>query len=419
MSFNPKVSVIIPIYNVEKYLADCLDSVINQSLNELEIICVDDCSTDSSLNILYSYAQKDTRIFILKNKNNRGQSYSRNKGLKKATGKYIYFLDSDDMIVRNTMELLYQTAESNITDVIFFDGTLIYENDSLANKYVGKVVDRKGIYEGVYKGHELFTRLIENDEWSPSPPRQFFSREHLKKHRLTYYEGIVHEDVLFTFASALMADRVTCIKDKLFIRRYRENSTMTSAISQKNFDGHFICYCEMLFFWKKHSFNSETNCAVEKHLNSLLDISKRRHLELERNGRLIPFHTSNKIINHLYDVLILGKINGKLFKGFEDSQLQQLKASKNIIIYGAGNVGREVLEILDKNNISILGFAVSKLDGNPRSVMGNQVFEIDDLTQYGSKCIIIVATISDYYKDITKKLEELGFKNMIYALGKK
>lgn len=117
-----KVSIIIPVYNVEPYLHECLDHVIHQTLKEIEIICVNDASTDNSLNVLKEYAERDSRIQILDQKVNNGLSISRNIGANCAVGEYIYFLDSDDFIELNTMEKLYNHAKSYMVDVVVFDG---------------------------------------------------------------------------------------------------------------------------------------------------------------------------------------------------------------------------------------------------------------------------------------------------------
>ena len=115
------ISVIIPVYNVEKYLSQCLDSVINQTYKNLEIICVDDSSTDNSLEILKEYAQKDTRIKIIKNEKNLGLGLTRNEGVKVAKGEYIHFLDSDDWMNLNAYEKLFDTVKKiNFPDVITF-----------------------------------------------------------------------------------------------------------------------------------------------------------------------------------------------------------------------------------------------------------------------------------------------------------
>ena len=114
-----KVSVIIPVYNVEPYLKEALDSVINQTLREIEIICIDDCSTDNSYNILEEYAKKDDRITIIKNEENLGVGISRNKGIKLSNGEYIGFVDGDDYIANNYFEALYNTAKKYGSDVSY------------------------------------------------------------------------------------------------------------------------------------------------------------------------------------------------------------------------------------------------------------------------------------------------------------
>ncbi len=119
MDMIPKVSIIIPVYNVEKYLKECLNSVVNQTLKEIEIICVDDGSTDNSLSILEEYAKKDNRINLLKQENS-GAGAARNKGLDSARGEYIYFLDSDDFLELNAIEILYNQIAKNQADICFF-----------------------------------------------------------------------------------------------------------------------------------------------------------------------------------------------------------------------------------------------------------------------------------------------------------
>ena len=118
---NPKISVILPVYNVEKYLGECLDSIINQTLKDIEVICVNDGSTDNSLSILKEYASKDTRIKII-DKENEGQGYARKVGLENAIGKYILFCDSDDYYADLTaFEELYNYIEKVNVDVVLFE----------------------------------------------------------------------------------------------------------------------------------------------------------------------------------------------------------------------------------------------------------------------------------------------------------
>ena len=112
----PLVSIIIPVYNVEKYLIECLDSCLNQTLQNIEIICIDDASTDNSSKILEEYAQKDSRIILIKQKINKGQGIAKNLGINIATGKYLMFLDSDDWLELNAVELTYNQICRNKND---------------------------------------------------------------------------------------------------------------------------------------------------------------------------------------------------------------------------------------------------------------------------------------------------------------
>ena len=121
-----KFSIIIPVYNVERYLSKSLDSVINQTLKDIEIICIDDGSTDNSLRILNEYAAKDSRIIIIKQENH-GQGIARNKGVDIANGQYVLFVDPDDWIEENTLDVLYKKFTDSGVDVIFFDYKKINE----------------------------------------------------------------------------------------------------------------------------------------------------------------------------------------------------------------------------------------------------------------------------------------------------
>ena len=141
-----KVSIIIPVYNVEKYLPACLDSVLGQSLQELECICIDDASPDHCGEILDKYAARDSRISVLHLSENRKQGYARNRGLEKAEGEYVYFLDSDDMVSPNAMEELYLLAKQDNLDGVFFDSKVLVESEDLARFAANYIKIREGNY---------------------------------------------------------------------------------------------------------------------------------------------------------------------------------------------------------------------------------------------------------------------------------
>ena len=139
------VSIIIPVYNTSKYLPECLDSVINQTLKEIEIICIDDCSTDDSWKILQDYEKTDSRIKIFRQEKNMRQGAARNRGLKEASGKYIWFIDSDDFINKEACQLLYDTAEKNNVQILTFNLVSFIDSDDVSGKEAHAFSDWKVI----------------------------------------------------------------------------------------------------------------------------------------------------------------------------------------------------------------------------------------------------------------------------------
>lgn len=149
--YNVDISVVVPIYNVEKYVVRCLESLINQSYKDIEILCVDDCSTDHSLELVETIAKTESRIKVLKNKENRGLLYTRKRGVIQASGRYIMFLDSDDFYSEDACKVALETIEREQTDIVQFGLNVInagnapqYECDSFENfvkPYNGKIAN--------------------------------------------------------------------------------------------------------------------------------------------------------------------------------------------------------------------------------------------------------------------------------------
>lgn len=237
-----KVSVIIPIYNVELYLEEALDSIINQTLKEIEIILINDGSTDNSLNIVRKYEREDRRVIVI-NQKNQGQSIARNEGLKIVRGKYIYFMDSDDYIELDTLELCYQKAEKEKLDFLFFDAISFSKNYKLATNIF--TYDRSKLIEKNQRGQEYLRILIETKNFRCPPWLYFININYLKNNDIYFYPGIIHEDELFAYKLYLNAERVNYINRKFFKRRLRENSTMTAPKSEKNIIGYLTVAREL------------------------------------------------------------------------------------------------------------------------------------------------------------------------------
>ena len=242
-----KISVIIPVHNTEKYIKDCLQSVIGQNFMDVEIICIDDGSVDSSGMILNEYKKQYRNIKVIHQKC-QGPSVARNNGLKNAKGKYVLFLDSDDMYEEEAFSKLYSIAEQEHTDLVLFDGYSIYETDRLEKEHLvyKKSYSREKTYGKREKAIEFFSEFYKKGEFSVSPCFLLYRREFLEQHKLLFYPGILHEDNLFVFTTFLMAGISYHTAAQYYIRRVRENSIMTQNKTFKHFYGLYITYVEIL-----------------------------------------------------------------------------------------------------------------------------------------------------------------------------
>lgn len=234
MQESVMISVILPVYNVENYLRECLDSLINQDYQNFEVIAVNDGSTDHSLSILKEYESKFSN-FILVNQENKGLSEARNAGIPYVTGKYIYFLDSDDFILPNTFSNLCQLAEENNLDLIKFDAapfSEIPEKTNLTDFRSSDILKKDTLYT-----RETFAKSIIK-KFMPPVWLYFIKSSIIKENNLTFKKGILHEDELFTIQLLEHCNRIMYDPNAYFQRRYRPNSIMTSSLNsnKKSFD---------------------------------------------------------------------------------------------------------------------------------------------------------------------------------------
>ena len=248
-----KVSVIIPIYNVEQYIEECILSVINQTLKDIEIICVNDGTLDWSMDIIHQYAIEDKRIIVI-NQKNQGLSVARNVGLAHARGEYIYFLDGDDYIDIDMLEVLYGEVKKHDLDNIYFDAEAFFETEELEQTYKSykTYYNRLHSYQDVVSGKELFMQMNKNKDFKPAVWIQMLRRNFLLENNLCFYKGIIHEDNLFSLQVILLEDKVKHIPKTFYYRRIREDSIMTSGIGFKNSYGYMVCISELIWFIKEH-----------------------------------------------------------------------------------------------------------------------------------------------------------------------
>lgn len=232
MASSPAISVIIPVFNTEDYLKDALGSICNQTVRDLQIIVVDDGSTDSSPQILRQIADKDSRIEII-TQPNQGQGAARNRGLEKARGEYVYFMDSDDLLEPTCLEDCLRLCSATGLDYVTFDASSFDENGPITD---GFNYDRSRLIcsDRVWDSKKLLKFSLDNNSFRASPVLFLTRRKLLTDNEIRFPEGIIHEDNAFVLKLMLCAGKSQYIPEAYFKRRVRSGSTMTTCFSLKN-----------------------------------------------------------------------------------------------------------------------------------------------------------------------------------------
>jgi len=323
-----KISVIIPVYNVEKYLTQCLENIINQSLKEIEIICVNDGSTDGSPNILEEYRKKDYRIKVITQKNG-GLSAARNSGVSVATGEYVYFIDSDDYIDIDALEYLYYEAKNNELDILYFDGESFYESEKLKKQFgQNDCCYRKKEYSEVYSGEELYALMRKDNVFRPMVWMQIIRLEYYRNIGISFYEGILHEDVLFSTQCTLKAARVSHRNKAFYHYRRRTGAITSNNISAKKVYSRIIVMEEIIRFMSQNQFAPETYYYMRKYLSWFVgEIKNEISLLNAKNQKELNdlLDCESFIARTIYDMVKNGM-------GQDVSSNKNIQADKNIIV---------------------------------------------------------------------------------------
>ncbi|SFN78969.1 Glycosyltransferase involved in cell wall bisynthesis [Pseudobutyrivibrio sp. UC1225] len=255
MKTDIKVSVIVPAYNVEQYLSECLDSIERQTLKEIEVIIVNDGSKDNSEVIAKKYCNRNENYKLI-NRDNGGLSAARNTGMSEARGEYIYFLDSDDYLADDALEKLYKKAKEENLDQVRF---VAYTFEDGTNDYKWTGIDEGGYkYSGNYpnylSGINFYKQAIDNNDYYPSCCLIFTRRKVIEENNLRFYEGILHEDNLFNFELTCLCDRVSILHEPLYYRRYRTDSIVKGTNWIEKNRSMCISAEETDIFLKKHPY---------------------------------------------------------------------------------------------------------------------------------------------------------------------
>ena len=388
---NPTVSVIIPVYNTEDYLPECIDSVLCQTLGDIEVICIDDLSPDRCGAILDEYALEDPRVKVIHLDTNQGQGYGRNRCIEHAKGKYLYFLDSDDTIASETLKELSELADKDALDAIFFDMSIKYENEELRKVHVPPFLMRQGEYrDDVVSGIELMNDFFRQNEWTCFPQRSFWRRDLIQRHEIRYLQGCIQEDEFFVFAGILVAKRVRYVRKPYFTLRIRPNSVMSSPKSPKNLHGYLMNLYYMNEFIAKHRLygcNAEINVTNMYHCAiSLYEMMKDGY---DLDGIFVK-EPDQTIYRYFMTYIRLEYGENGLYS-VNPETLKEIQKYRSAYIYGTGPLGRMTCKTLKRHNVLVEGFLTDEPENSPSVLMGRSVWGINQKDIPDSAIVVVAA----------------------------
>lgn len=252
-----EVSVIIPVYNSENYLDECLDSVINQTFKDIEIICINDGSADTSLEILEKYEKLDNRMSVFTQENS-GQSVARNNGIKKSKGKYIYFMDSDDYLELNALEEIYNISEKNNLELLIFK--MINFNDGSNKKFTSRYYEMNSLshLDGkIFNYADIGENAL---DFAVSPPGKLFKKTLIEN--IQFPENLIFEDNLFFAKAMINANRVSFYDNHLYNRRIRKDST--TQVKDIRFADSIVITNKIIDLAKEHGIYNDFKFGLAK-----------------------------------------------------------------------------------------------------------------------------------------------------------
>ncbi len=415
------VSIIIPVYNTEKYLKVCLDSIFSQSLEELEVICVNDGSVDNSLQILNEYSEIYKNMTVITQKN-AGSGIARNTGIKLAKGEYLMFVDPDDYLASNdVIQVLYQTARMN--DVTVCGGSL--------------VVDKNGIWTDKFSSNRKQSKVeidgfvyFKEYQYPYAHQRYIIKRDFLLEHNIFYPYYRRGQDVPFMANILNTAGKFYMMSKVVYVAR---SGHKIEHFTQQKADDFVNSLCDVLKIAIDSNLKKLFNCTVQE-IHSFA--VKEWYRLLSSNNTWDKITKVNELITKGNDIFKCSNASGYLMD--ETSYVKYLKSLseewnktietveryQNVAIYGAGLFGKKVCNLLRNKGYMPKCYVVSNPEENEKTVEGIEVIGIDDLKNGREYLFILCAMDLEARQNMEKNLKFRGYyhlccinTDMIYQAG--
>lgn len=432
-----KVSVIMPSFQVVHYIRECLESVVSQTLKEIEIICVDADSTDGTREIIKEYAKRDNRI-ILVNDDQKSCGYSYNKGIALARGEYVGFVETDDYVRKDMFETLYNLAKKNQLDYVKGNHIPFISVDNeyryFEEERIFSAPELRGLYGRIFNPLE-YPEILWPDHcmWNGIYDRTFLKKSKIK---LNETKGASYQDHGFQWQTMCSARRAMYIDEGLYYyRRDNESASMKNPKGMiKDFaefifvkeylkanslikKGHWwVYYQKMLGSIRSWSSNLLVNCDV---LPEAIDEIFDRYLDEFREGEAQGYFDPIKIGFDRFDELQMLLKSKELYISYlramvqsrisyQNRKIEELSNKNQIVIAGAGNFGKKLFVLLKKNKVeTVCAFCDNDKEKQQTKLFGKSVLDVQKcIEQYGDAHFVIANAV--YYMDIMRQLLQYG-----------
>lgn len=400
-----KISIIIPVYNKERFLDRCIQSVLDSPLKEFEIICIEDGSTDGSKELLQEIKKDNSSITVFTNKKNRGAAYSRNIGITHAKGKYIMFLDADDYLDTNALEIYYETMEKSQAQGCFIRFQI--SSDHASNE-MGIIHE----YKDVYRGLDLLDRFVNNNENFLYACNAIWQREFLLENKIQFKNTKIGEGGLLILEGLLKAERVVCSNFAGY--HYMINPTSTNK-GKDAFQESAIGQLKQLIFMIKHLKADTEN----REIANFLDWYIKKNIGGITNLRLAENQYTEKGFSKPEDIVLLSLIQGNYLERklqIEDRIESILKRKKKVYLYGAGYETAAAIRYCHRMGIEIVKIFVTSKENNPDNIYGFHVYEFDEKSVDDFSVPFLITAHKKHQGAIIRTLRKKGILNIAAAV---
>lgn len=427
------ISIIMPLYNAERFLGETLQSIANQTYKDYELICIDDASEDSTVDIVKEAQGNDDRIKLLRNEKREGAAFSRNRGVSLAQGDYISFLDGDDIFEEEMLEKAYKCAFENKLDIVMFE----YKHMDSKKIYQKQYIFRDEHFVQKYCSSPFSMYSLKAEEyciWQNGPCNKLFSTKFILDNKLEFQSLNSSNDVYFVEMAYLLADKIMQLDDNRVMVYARDHDTPTrisfdrdpmcayyacskiiEEISKRKLMGKLYehCYLKCLFILLSAMSQTKTEEKKEKFYNFL-----KNEGICNLKGEGIYYSLLNSKIKSIYEKFITDDYQSQWFKGENqvtyfmtenEERFHKLFAEyHNILVWGAGNFGYGLIKGIMRLGLTVHGI----IDANPK-LEGQRIGKYTILSKNDidfKKIDLVIVSAKGVFSEVKQELKNYDIK---------